>query len=316
MTIVKSANQRSNVKIVVADEESFMRDIVVNALTSGGYREIRSIAKLSTLQEVIESIYPDLVILSGEMADGDAVDFVRRIRLHRIGRNPFVPVILTAWNAEQSFVRKVIDSGADVLVMKPFAAGQLFARIDFLANDRPHFVVTSSYIGPDRRKIRRGDECPSFDAPNTLKERIAGRPFDPEDLVSRITKMFPPMMRQRQHFQQQEIGVQFAAIAKATRENRALEEIAGVIAAIAASAAVYACEMAMPHGNGDAEQAKALAKKLRAIADAGRGFSAADCEAIERILDTLGIMAPVDAAAPDAASRDGDGVSVHSAPAA
>lgn len=315
MTIVKSAAQKSNVKIVVADEESFMRDIVVNALTSGGYREIRSIAKLVSLQDVIESIYPDLVILSGEMADGDAVDFVRRIRLHRIGRNPFVPVILTAWNAEQGFVRKVVDSGADILVMKPFAAGQLFARIDFLASERPRFVVTSSYIGPDRRKVRRGDECPSFDPPNTLKERLAGRLFDPEDLVSRITKLFPPMMRQRQHFQEQELGVQFAAIAKATREQRAVAEIAGVIAAIAASAAIYAGEMAMAHGKGDVGQAKELAQRLQAIADAGLGFSAVDCEAVGKILDALGIMVPR-SPAPHELPGDGDGVSAHSRPAA
>ena len=149
---MKPTTPKSNVKIVVADDEAFMREIVVNALTSGGYREIRSVAKLGLLQEVVDSLYPDLLILNGDMTDGDSVDFVRRLRLFRIGRNPFVPIIMTAWNAEQAFVRKVVDSGADVLVAKPFAAGQLFARIDFLTTARPPFVVTSSYIGPDRRK--------------------------------------------------------------------------------------------------------------------------------------------------------------------
>jgi CheY-like chemotaxis protein len=303
VTIVKSATHKSNVKIVVADDEAFMREIVVNTLTSGGYREIRSITKLGLLQEVVDSLYPDLMILNGDMADGDSVDFVRRMRLHRIGRNPFVPVIMTAWSAEQSFVRKVVDSGADVLVTKPFAAGQLYARIEFLATARPPFVVTSSYIGPDRRKSPRGDNFPRFDVPNTLKDRFDGRDFHPEDLGARIAKVFPGMMKQRLRCQEQDIGSQYAAIAKATRECRPVKEISSVITAIADLTARYAGEMMMVHGGGDADQATALAKRLRAVAAAETGFSDEDCDAMEKMLDALGIMVPA-VAAPAAGSDD------------
>jgi len=289
---VKPTTPKSNVKIVVADDEAFMREIVVNALTSGGYREIRSVAKLGLLQEVVDSLYPDLLILNGDMTDGDSVDFVRRLRLFRIGRNPFVPIIMTAWNAEQAFVRKVVDSGADVLVAKPFAAGQLFARIDFLTTARPPFVVTSSYIGPDRRKSARADEYPHFDVPNTLKERIGGREFQPEDLGARIAKMFPLLMQQRRQCHEQEIGSQYAVIAKATREGRPVKEISTVIAAAADAATRYAGEMAAAQGNAKAEQANALVKWLRNIAAAGNGLSGDDCASMEKMLDGLGIVVP------------------------
>jgi len=309
--IVKSATQKSNVKIVVADDEAFMREIVVNALSSGGFREIRSVAKLGLLQEVVEAIYPDLVILNGEIADGDAVEFVHRMRLYCVGRNPFVPVILTAWHSERAFVRRVIDCGADVLVTKPFAAGQLFARIDFLATARPSFVVTSNYLGPDHRKSPRVDAFPRFDVPNTLKERIGGREFDPEDLNSRISKMFPAMMRQRQHCQEKEIGSQYAAISKAARERRPVEEISSVIAAIVESAARYAGEMARARGGGNADQADALVKMLRTIAATNKGFSEEDCATTEKMLDALGIMVPA-AIVPETGSDD-MGVSVEPA---
>jgi CheY-like chemotaxis protein len=310
--IVKSATQKSNVKIVVADDEAFMREVVVNALGAGGYRDIRSATRLDSLQGVIDSIYPDLMILNGDMAEGDTVDFVQKMRMHCIGRNPFIPIILTAWHADRVFVRKVLDSGADVLVTKPFAAGQLFARIDFLTDARPPFVATASYIGPDRRKSPRGDAVPHFDVPNTLKERIDGRGFDPEDLDSRISKLFPAMMRQRLLCQEQEIGSQYAAIAKATRERRPVAEISSVISAIVASATRYAGEMKSAHGNGNAGHAEALVKKLKAIAAAGKGFSGEDCEATERMLDALGIIVPrIPGSGPGSADA---GVSVHTAP--
>lgn len=77
------------------------------------------------------------------MGEGDPVDLVRQVRLYRLGRNPFVPVIMTSWHSDGEFVQRVVDGGVDVLVTKPFAAGQLFARINFLVNARPPFVAAA-----------------------------------------------------------------------------------------------------------------------------------------------------------------------------
>ena len=40
---------------------------------------------------------------------------------------------------------------------------------------RAPFVVTSDYVGPDRRKQKRGSpKIPMFEVPNSLREKVAG----------------------------------------------------------------------------------------------------------------------------------------------
>ena len=52
------------------------------------------------------------------------------------------------------------------------------------------FVVTRSYIGPDRRtkivKEREGQKIPSIDVPNTLEAKVRGRPLSMEALREMI----------------------------------------------------------------------------------------------------------------------------------
>ena len=208
---MKRIERTQDVKILLVDDESLMREIIINALTAGGYREIRSVFRLEQLKSAMESINPDLVIINGEMSHGDPVELVRQTRLFRIGRNPFVPVIMTSWNSEGAFVQRVADGGIDVLMMKPFAAGQLLARIDFLVNQRPHFVATATYVGPDRRKAKRGGDRHRFDAPNTLRDRIQGKAANPAEIDALITGVFSKIKRHRKQMQESDIRRLFAA---------------------------------------------------------------------------------------------------------
>ena len=86
-----------------------------------------------------------------------------------------MPVIVTTWEADQDLVEKVADCGGDALLVKPFAPKQLIERIEFLANRRKKFVVTSGYVGPDRRKDQtRESPIPLIDVPNTLRAKVQG----------------------------------------------------------------------------------------------------------------------------------------------
>jgi DNA-binding response OmpR family regulator len=294
---MQPSSQKANIKILLAEDEIFMREIIVNALSAGGYRDVRSVSTLALLRDILESHYPDLLIVNGELADGDVVNFVRQLRLFRIGRNPFVPIILTSWHSDGPFLRRVADSGADVMVTKPLAAGQLFARIDFLVKTRPPFVSTASYLGPDRRKSNRVDDFPRFDVPNTLQERIAGRVFDAGELGSRISKAFADMKAQRQSMQEKGIGGIFSAISKAAREQAPIEEICGDVEALTSAATQYAHEISASSGE-RAGLAAALVKTLEEIASREHGFSVQDCDRVSGLIERLGIDIPRDANLP------------------
>lgn len=309
---MNTAGRMRDVKIVVVDDESLMRQIVMNALSAGGYREVRTVFKLAQFRETLEAINPDLLITNGEMADGDAVDLVRQIRIGRIGRNPFLPVIMTSWHSEGEFVRRVADSGIDVLMTKPFAAGQLFARIDFLVNSRPAFVTTASYIGPDRRKARRDDKFPRFDVPNTLRERVEGQVLNPEDVAARISTSFAAIRRLRKQMQEADIGRCFAALSQAMRDECPIKDYRDIVESLVESTTLYVAEM--PASGKAKEPAKALAALLHRLESTKSRCSVEDCNRMAGLLAEIGIEIPPEAGA--AFAGDSGGIVIQAGVAA
>ncbi|MBK0572118.1 response regulator receiver protein, partial [Klebsiella pneumoniae] len=68
------------------------------------------------------------------------------------GFNPFIVIIVTAWEKSGALVSRVVNSGADDLLLRPFSTTLLGQRIETHVERRKGFVVTTDYVGPDRRK--------------------------------------------------------------------------------------------------------------------------------------------------------------------
>lgn len=119
----------------------------------------------------------------------DTDDFCKlfnAIRHNELGNNPFICIIAVAWSPKQPLVAKVVDSGADLLVAAPISPGLILDRIASLVHARKPFVVTSDYVGPDRRLIDdRETEVPLIEVPNSLRDKALGQ-FDPAKLKMEI----------------------------------------------------------------------------------------------------------------------------------
>ena len=188
---------RANARIILADSDAYMRQSLLHALTHEGYRDIRSVSRLTLLVDLLRGSMPDLLIMDIDMADGDAIELVRDIRNGKIGRNPFLPIILMSWDSDRPLIRRVVDSGADMLVAKPLAPVQLLERMDFIVRQRNPFIVTADYFGPDRRMDNSSGEIERYMVPNTLKDKIEGRPVDYASLHEQIQSTFGQMNKLR-----------------------------------------------------------------------------------------------------------------------
>jgi DNA-binding response OmpR family regulator len=84
---------------------------------------------------------------SGELG----FDLLKWVRQDPVSATPALPVIVTSpiFTAEQ--VRRSIDCGADYFLNKPFSRERLLASIERTVLKPRRFVVTSTYVGPDRR---------------------------------------------------------------------------------------------------------------------------------------------------------------------
>ncbi len=116
----------------------------------------------------------ELVVCEAFVGELPTCDVVRSIREGELGLNPFVTVLLTSWPRSEAMIRRAVDSGADDLLLRPFSPAQLIERVRHLARTKRPYVVTSDYVGPDRRRSARRPTADLFDAPNMLHALAGG----------------------------------------------------------------------------------------------------------------------------------------------
>jgi two-component system, OmpR family, KDP operon response regulator KdpE len=68
---------------------------------------------------------PDVILLDLGLPDMDGVDVIKQVR----GVNPTVPIIVLSVRSHEQEKIKALDAGADDYVNKPFALGELLARV-------------------------------------------------------------------------------------------------------------------------------------------------------------------------------------------
>lgn len=145
------------------------------ALFSIGFRTISETSSFVKVHDLIEQDAIDLLVVSSELEGNDAGFLVSEMRNQRLGPNPFLVVITLLASADPDYVKQVIDSGADDLLLTPVQPDQLILRIEKLTRTRKPFVVTHDYTGPDRRTKTRAFEthsAPMLEVPNPLKVRV------------------------------------------------------------------------------------------------------------------------------------------------
>lgn len=191
-------DNRDRVLIFFGDPDAPIRQVIRTTMASENYRNIEVFNKLQTLRDSIRNLDPHLIIIDSGLPEGDAIKLISDVRLGKVGRNPFVPIITTTWDPDRNTVRKIVDSGTDDLLVKPLSPAQLMTRISVLADNRKPFVVTSDYIGPDRRDdSARKPDMPCFDVPNTLEMALSGEDIDQTKLDGLIKEAMAEVNEQR-----------------------------------------------------------------------------------------------------------------------
>jgi two-component system KDP operon response regulator KdpE len=113
----------NNATILVVDDESQIRRVLRTTLSGSGY----DIIEAKDGQEAIDMVIrerPDLILLDVNMPGMTGLEACSKIRLSYEG-----PIIMvTVRNSEQDKI-VALDAGADDYVVKPFALGELLARI-------------------------------------------------------------------------------------------------------------------------------------------------------------------------------------------
>lgn len=138
-------------RILVVDDEPQIHRFIGPALTAAGHTPLRAESGADALRQVAVNV-PDLVLLDLGLADLDGQDVLRKLR-----EFSDVPVIvLSARTREEEKVR-ALDAGADDYVEKPFALGELMARIRTALRRRNQSLPASQTLEIDGLRLEPND---------------------------------------------------------------------------------------------------------------------------------------------------------------
>jgi two-component system KDP operon response regulator KdpE len=109
--------------ILVIEDDAQIRRFLRAALDAEGYRLQESVTAEEGLAQA-QSRQPDLILLDLGLPDRDGLDVIRAVR--EWGK---IPILVLSARGQEKDKIAALDLGADDYVAKPFAVGELLARI-------------------------------------------------------------------------------------------------------------------------------------------------------------------------------------------
>ncbi|MGF1464377.1 MAG: response regulator [Maricaulaceae bacterium] len=139
-------------RILVVEDNSFMRSLTIQILKSLGVNAIFSAANGQAAKAEIKTWIPHLVITDWNIEPVNGLELIQWIRRSSECPNPETPVILlTARNMAQD-IEQARDYGVYDFIVKPVTPQAVQQKIRAaLESERP-FIRARVYVGPDRRR--------------------------------------------------------------------------------------------------------------------------------------------------------------------
>ena len=139
-------------RIAVVDASRHVRGMICDVLRNAGFADMVQAANSDELLQLVEQSRPGIVIMPAAFPELSGLAFTRRIRN---GYN-FVPremsIILTTNAPTKAFLEATREVGVDEVVVLPFTAQSLLARIRSVIERPRPFVDCAVYVGPCRRR--------------------------------------------------------------------------------------------------------------------------------------------------------------------
>lgn len=140
---------------MAVDDDAPIRRMLVRTLSADGF-EAKAAGDGGAALAAIEKSAPDLLVLDVSMPGLGGLEVCRRLRAKGLG---FPILLLTARDAVSERVAG-LDAGADDYLVKPFAFGELLARLRALirgrAGERPAVLQAADIVvDPARHLVKR-----------------------------------------------------------------------------------------------------------------------------------------------------------------
>ncbi|HTP73855.1 MAG TPA: two-component system response regulator KdpE [Burkholderiaceae bacterium] len=132
-------------RVLVVEDEAEIRRFVSQSLEREGFEVYQADSLQRGLIEA-GTRRPDLLVLDLGLPDGDGVDLIRELR----GWSN-IPILVLSARSDEADKIEALDAGADDYLIKPFATGELLARV------RAHLRRSATLPGSGASVVEFGD---------------------------------------------------------------------------------------------------------------------------------------------------------------
>lgn len=118
-------NDVTQVRVLIADDESIIRLDLSEMLAGLGYAVVGEAGDGATAVRLVRELKPDVVIMDVKMPEMDGIDAARAISDERIA-----PVLLLTAFSQQDLARRASEAGVAGYLVKPFGEADLVPAIE------------------------------------------------------------------------------------------------------------------------------------------------------------------------------------------
>ena len=111
--------------ILVCDDAAFMRMMIKNTLTKGGYNVVGEAENGAKAVEKYKELSPDLVLMDITMPEMDGIQALKEIKK----LDPNAKVIMCSAMGQQAMVVESIQAGAKDFIVKPFQEDRVLEAV-------------------------------------------------------------------------------------------------------------------------------------------------------------------------------------------
>lgn len=138
---------------LVLDDKHYDRAVSLDQLRALGLMRVVGAANVTEAWDTLRRVNPDLIFLEW-LRDGDALDFVRKVRAGD-APNRSIPIFMLTARSAKADVVAAREAGVDGYLRKPITASGVQKRVQRVVAQPQQFIVTETYVGPCRRRERK-----------------------------------------------------------------------------------------------------------------------------------------------------------------
>lgn len=112
-------------KVLICDDAAFMRMMIKDILTKGGYGVAGEAENGKIAIDKYQEMKPDLVLMDITMPEMDGIQALKKIK----ELDPGATVIMCSAMGQQAMVIESIQSGAKDFIVKPFQADRVIEAV-------------------------------------------------------------------------------------------------------------------------------------------------------------------------------------------